>query len=488
MEIGRSATSKLRFRLLLRTRTFFDALAHASGYFFSTRFEALEGNLHVPHSDNLETTDVWPGWGPKSPKPPETPDELIGTTLGNYRIRMLIGRGAVGRVYLADDLSLGRQCALKVLSPKIREHMSYQGYLAEFHNEARMAASIRDPHIVTIHKQDQDRGYHYLDMEYFPEGSLQRALDHHQRLEPIHATRIAYQIAKGLSAAHRKDVIHRDMKPDNVMMSNDGIPRIGDFGLARANSGIEGVPGVLMGTIPFMAPEMFSEIPANKSTDVYALGVTYFCMLTGELPFLGSGQTETIRAIVQTRPPNVLSFNPQIPLEMTECVYQLLDSAENRPCSGLEAASNLSALLGRIQDIDSLLTEAFGRSNPEVQWTGAGGRYTVQLTLPQNRHQTVHIENSDHLRSSEQLLSIFSTCGRVADGRNEHLYLYALRLNSQIPHGAMAIRRLNGEDFFVMVDSYPRGTVDVEEIRRSVLQVGGQADVMEQMLHKGDVH
>ncbi|MDB5391350.1 MAG: prkC 5, partial [Planctomycetaceae bacterium] len=259
-------------------------------------------------------------------------------------------------------------------------------------------------------------------------------------------------------------------------------------GLARANTGIEGVPGLLMGTIPFMAPEMFEQIAANQSTDVYALGVTYYYMLTGELPFLGSGQTETIRAILQARPPNVLTFNPQIPLEMTECVYQLLDSAGKRPRDGIEAASNLSSLLGRIQDIDSLLTDAFGRNNPTVKWTGCGGRFTVNLTLPENRHQTVHIENSNHVRSSEQLLSIFSTCGQVVAGSNDHLYLYALRLNSQIPHGAMAIRRLDGEDYFVMVDSYPRGTVDVEEIRRSVLEVGNQADLMEQLLHKGDVH
>lgn len=442
----------------------------------------------MTHPEKLESTDVLPGSRVKSPKSPAPPDELIGTMLGNYRIRMLIGRGAVGRVYLADDQSLERQCALKVLSPKIRDQTSYLSYLSEFQNEARMAASIRDPHIVTIHKQDEDRGYHYMDMEYFPEGSLQRVLNHHERMEPVHATRIAYQIAKGLCAAHLKDVIHRDMKPDNVMISNDGIPKIGDFGLARANTGIEGVPGVLMGTIPFMAPEMFAETPANQSTDVYALGVTYFCMLTGELPFSGNGQTETIRSIIQSRPPNVLHFNPQIPLEMTECVYQMLDSAPNRPKNALEAASHLSALLGRIQDIDSLLTDAFGRNNPDVQWSGSSGRYAVRLTLPKQRHQTVYIENSDHLRSSEQLLSIFSTCGRVAEGSNEHLYLYALRLNSQIPHGAMAIRRLNGEDHFVMVDSYPRGTVDVEEIRRSVLQVGNQADLMEQLLHKKDVH
>jgi serine/threonine protein kinase len=441
-------------------------------------------------SDKLDSTRVLEGWRLKSTPgaTSEEPDELIGTTLGNYRLRMLIGRGAVGRVYLADDLILGRQCALKVLSPKVKDQMSYHTYLSEFKNEARMAASIRDPHIVTIHKQDEDRGYHYLDMEYFPEGSLQRVLDHHERMEPVHATRVAYQIAKGLCAAHLKNVMHRDMKPDNVMISNDGIPKIGDFGLARVNTEVNGVSGVLMGTIPFMAPEMFSGIPANQSTDVYALGVTYYYMLTGELPFLRSGQAETIQAIMAGHPPNVLTFNPQIPLEMAECVYQLLDTPERRPSNALEAASHLSALLGRIQDIDSLLTEAFGRDNPNVQWTGSSGRFAVRLSLPGHRHQMVYVENSDHLRSSEQLLSIFSTCGRVTEGSNNHLYLYALRLNSQIPHGAMAIRRLNGEDNFVMVDSYPRGTVDVEEIRRSVLQVGSQADLMEQLLHQGDVH
>jgi serine/threonine protein kinase len=424
----------------------------------------------------------------RSAQSADEPDELIATVLGNYQIRMLIGRGSVGRVYLADDLTLGRQCALKVLSPKVKDQANYDYYLAEFQKEARMAASIRDPHIVTIHSQDEDRGYHFLDMEYFPEGSLQRVLEHQRRMEPVHATRIAYQISKGLCAAHLKEVIHRDMKPDNVLISNDGIPKIGDFGLARPNADIASVTGNLMGTIPFMAPEMFSHAPASQSTDVYALGVTYFQMLAGELPFLRSGKLETIRAIVEGPVPNVLDFNPQIPLEMAECLYQMLAPADQRPQNALDAASNLSVLLGKIQDIDSLLTEAFGRDNQNITWSGENGRYTVRLKLPKGRQQVVYVENSDHLRSSEQLLSIYSTCGRVQENTNEHLYLYALRLNSQIYHGAMAIRRVNDEDYFVMVDSYPRGTVDVEEIRRSVLEVGTQADQMEQILHQGDLH
>jgi len=458
------------------------------------RFD-FDGNLDVTNSDeDLESTFIGRGSPDESQvlypafEKADEPDELVGTELGNYEIRMLIGRGAVGRVYLAEDLKLGRQCALKVLSPKSGDQANFQTYLSEFQNEARMAASIRDPHIVTIHKQDEDRGYHYLDMEYFPEGSLQRLLEHQERMEPIHATRIAYQIAKGLCAAHLKSVIHRDMKPDNVLISNEGVPKIGDFGLARPNSDIAGVNGALMGTIPYMAPEMFSQVPASASTDVYALGVSYFQMLTGELPFLRTRKLDTIRAIVEGPVPDVLEHNPQIPLEMAECLYQMLAPANERLQNALEVTANLAALLGRIRDIDSLLSEAFGRDNPDVNWTGANGRYTVQLRLPEGRRQTVYIENSDHLRSSEQLLSIYSTCGKLQENANDHLYLYALRLNSRISHGAMAIRRVNEEDHFVMVDSYPRGTADVEEIRRSVLEVGTQADQMEQILHQQDLY
>lgn len=439
--------------------------------------------------DYLKTTDIVSEAQealnpPSSQEFPEEPDELIGTQLGHYLIRMQIGRGAVGRVYLADDLTLGRQCALKVLSPKVKDQVSYQVYLRDFQNEARMVAKVRDPHIVTIHKQDEDRGYHFLDMEYFPEGSLQRVLDHQGKMEPIHATRIAHQIAKGLSAAHLNEVIHRDLKPGNVLISNDGIAKIGDFGLARPNVNLDGTGGVLMGTIAYMAPEIFDYCPANQSTDVYALGVTYFQMLTGELPFLRGTPVETIKLIHGNRVPNVLEFNPRIPLEMAECLYQMLAPDGSRPKNAIEAAANLAALLGRIRDIDSLLTEAFGRDDPNVQWSGSNGRYTVRLQLAGGRKQDVYVENSDHVRSSEQLLLIYSTCGKVPESTNEHLYHYALKLNSSLSHGAMAIRHVAGKDHFVMVDSYPRATVDVEEIRRSVLEAGVQADHMEQILNK----
>ena len=217
-------------------------------------------------------------------------DELIGQQIDRYQCKALLGSGAMGRVYLAHHVDLHRNCALKILPPQLVE--SDPGYVERFANEGRAAAALNHPNIVTIHAIGEDRGYHFLEMEFVAGQSLRRLVEEDGPQDPVRATSLALRIAEGLAAAHMAGILHRDLKPDNVMLTHLGVPKITDFGLAKRVAldpdplkAAAGPHVEVVGTPPFMAPELFQMSDATTSSDVYALGVCYFYLLTGRLPF-----------------------------------------------------------------------------------------------------------------------------------------------------------------------------------------------------------
>lgn len=408
-------------------------------------------------------------------------DELLGARLDVYDIRSFLGSGAMGRVYLAQHRDLHRPVALKILSPQVA--LAHADYVERFQNEGRAAASLVHPHIVTVHAIGESNGYHFLEMEFLPGQSLNNHIHVERRLDPVRAVRIAYQVAEGLSLAHANDLIHLDLKPDNILLSTQGFPKLADFGLAKRISGLQGAPEGLIGTPHFMAPELFHGHQATPASDVYALGVTLFLMLTGAYPFHGQTLNSLMHSVLNDPLPSLRKLRPEIPLEMAECVNMLMaHSPSQRPRDGVAAAQLLSAILGELQDVDWLLREAFGK-DPNVKWTVDNGCYRIQITLPDGRQQAVFVESSKHV-ASERLLLIYSICCPS----DPAYYEYALRLNSEIAHGGLAIRSINGRDHFVILDSYPRGTVDVEEIRRSTLEMASRGDSVEKLLTGCDVN
>lgn len=410
----------------------------------------------------------------------QEPDNLIGRQLHVYVCESLLGAGGMGRVYLAHHQALGRKCALKILSPKLAAQDA--DYVARFQQEARAAAALVHPNIVTAHAIGYEQGYHFLEMEFLAGQSLQQLVAREGALNPVRATALALQIAEGLAAAHRERIIHRDLKPDNVLLTRKGIAKIADFGLAKRIAAHAGTPErYLVGTPNYMAPELFEGVPASPNTDVYALGVCYFLLLTGRLPFICGNLAELRRVIREEAAPPVRSLRPEIPLEMAECLTVLLSKTpHNRPRDGIEAAQLLRAVLGQVRDLESLLVEAFSEAGT-ARWTRIGDGYEVLLVLPDGRRQQLFIEPSSHA-PAERLLLIYSIC---CDARPDY-YEQALRLNSEIPHGGLAIREIDGVARFVMIDTYPRATVDPEEIRRSALEVALRADALEALLTGAD--
>ena len=409
-------------------------------------------------------------------------DRLVGTRLYVYQCESLLGRGGMGRVYLARHSHLDRRCALKILSPRVIS--TDVDYVERFQFEGRATASLNHPNIVTIHSLGEYSGHHYLEMELVAGRTLQQLIQDEGRLTPVRATLLAARIAEGLGAAHRAGIVHRDLKPDNVLLTHQGIPKIADFGLAKRIMGGDDPRGILVGTPNFMAPELFEEEPATPASDIYALGVCYYLMLTGSLPFV-AGSLPALRERVLSEPvPSVRQQFPDISLEMAECVHLLMaKSPANRPAGGFEAAQLLMAVAGQTRDVESLLTEAFQGTQFVVSWVRNDDRYRVNLTLPDGRRQTVFVEPSDHA-AADRLLLLYSVCCEVRPA----FYEEALRLNWEIPHGGMAIRDIDGVPMFVMMDTYPRATVDPEEIRRSLLEVAFRADAMEKLLTGADRH
>lgn len=408
-------------------------------------------------------------------------DPLVGTDIDVYRIDALLGRGGMGLVYLAHHRDLHRPCALKILQPELAS--DDRDYVDRFLNEGRAAAALVHPNVITVHAVGEERGLYFLEMEFVPGRSLNQLITDEQRIAPLRATALAARVADGLAEAHRVSIIHRDLKPDNVLLTLQGVPKLADFGLAKRvqGHGEIRIPEGLCGTPHFMAPELFQGIEASPATDVYALGVTYYLMLTGRLPYPVNTLNLLMTSVLHEPLPNIRRIVPEISLEMAECLNLMLDkNPANRPADGIRAAQLLQAILGQSRDIDTLLSEAFA-DDSRVHWARDGQRYRITVQLGGSRQQVVFAESSAHA-AAEKLLLIYSTC---CDAQPAY-YEQALRLNAAMNHGSVSIREIGGQSKFVVIDTYPRGTVDAEEVRRSIHEVASRADGIEKLLTGAD--
>ena len=402
--------------------------------------------------------------------------KLIGRKLHIYQCVSLLGAGAMGHVYLALHDDLQRHCALKILAPK---HGVYdKEYIAQFQQEGQAAAALIHPNIVGLHAIGCIADTHFLEMEYVPGISLQQLINNEGPLPTVRALRLAAMVADGLAAAHRAGIIHRDVKPANVIVTPEGIAKVGDFGLAKKlMSDDEDSGKVFCGTPNYMAPELFQGLNASPASDVYALGLCLFQMLIGKLPWQETslthlacfGRTETI--------PNVRDIRPELSPAIADCVELLTASSlSQRPANAVAASKLLHAVMGSERDIESLLIEAFA-NDTTITWNRDGERYSLTRQLPGNRRQIVFVETTEHA-TLDRILLIFSTCCDA----NPSYYEQALRQNWIVMHGSLAIRDIDGKPMFVVINAYPRSTVAPEEIRRSVIDIASQADEVERHL------
>jgi YVTN family beta-propeller protein len=236
-----------------------------------------------------------------------------GSTLAAYRIERLIGRGGMGDVFLADDTRLDRPVALKVLAEPLAEDERFRERLLR---ESRLAASLDHPNVVPIYDAGEADGRLFIAMRYVPGLDLKALLRAEGPLEPVRAIAIARQIASALDAAHRRDLVHRDVKPSNVLLDRQDGPEhayLADFGLMQSGRGSAAADGQFMGTVDYVAPEQIRGDELDGRADQYALGCLLFECLTGTLPFPHGSDIVAIYAHLEEPAPRASQRRDRLP-------------------------------------------------------------------------------------------------------------------------------------------------------------------------------
>lgn len=246
-------------------------------------------------------------------------------------------------VYVATDLRLERRVALKVMHGHLSDDTVFQ---SRFIQEARAAARLADPHVVNVFDQGQDGDMAYLVMEYLPGITLRELLREQRRLTIPQAVSILDAILSGLAAAHRAGIVHRDVKPENVLLAEDGRIKIGDFGLARATTANTATGAQLLGTIAYLAPELVTRGTADARSDIYALGIMLYEMLTGEQPYKGEQPMQIAFQHATDSVPRPSVKNPGVPEPLDELVLWSTErSPDDRPADARE-------MLDRLREIE----------------------------------------------------------------------------------------------------------------------------------------
>lgn len=323
---------------------------------------------------------------------------LDGRMLAHYQVLVEIGRGGMGRVYLAQDTRLGRRVALKLLS---RHSTHDPERVRRFQQEARAASALNHPNILTIHEIGEHKGVQYLATEYV-EGRTLRSLIERGRFKLSVAAEIIIQVASALEVAHRANIVHRDIKPENLMLRPDGYIKVLDFGVAKllesaaANSDdvveasreqFETKPGVVVGTASYMSPEQARGLRIDRRTDIFSLGIVLYELVTGQCPFKGSTQSDVLASLLAREPAPLAQQLPSVQPNVLQELQRILNRAlekdrERRYQSAKELAADLRGFkqlleeprrTGRLaQPVVTLQTSALP-ADPKV---------TARLTVP----------------------------------------------------------------------------------------------------------
>jgi serine/threonine protein kinase/tetratricopeptide (TPR) repeat protein len=257
-----------------------------------------------------------------------------GSHLAHYEILSMLGAGGMGEVYLAEDMRLRRKVAIKMLAPELTRD---ERGLRRFEHEAHAASALNHPNILTIHEFGQENGMHFIASEFIDGVTLRQRLVN-GKLELNDAIEISIQIASALAAAHAGGIVHRDIKPDNVIVRTDGIVKVLDFGIAKLGERrVETIrrlattvgsstsePGMVLGTAKYMSPEQARGIEVDARSDIFSLGAVVYEMVTGRSAFEGDTASDIIAEILKVEPPPPVEFVPEVPHELERIISKAL--------------------------------------------------------------------------------------------------------------------------------------------------------------------
>ena len=271
---------------------------------------------------------------------------ILGETLGPYYIKDRLGQGGMGAVYLARDTALDRMVALKVLLSRFADD---DEFIARFQREARASAKLNHPNIVQAYDVGKAGDYHYFVMEYVEGRTVYDDIVKHKRFTEREAIDITIQSAEALMHAHERGLIHRDIKPKNIMINRDGVVKVADLGLARAISdkeAAEAEQGKAFGTPYYISPEQIrGEVTVGPTTDIYSLGATLYHMVTGTVPFDGKNPSSVMHKHLKAElvPPD--HVNPTLSTGIAEVIEMMMaKSPKNRHQSCADLIVDLRAV------------------------------------------------------------------------------------------------------------------------------------------------
>ncbi len=277
-------------------------------------------------------------WQPLIPKIP-----LIGRRFDRrYLILRKLGSGGMAEVYLAEDEELGRKVALKMLNER---HARDEQFVERFKREARNAAGLSHPHIVRIYDRGQAEGTYYIAMEYLDGPTLKELLVRKGPTPPLTAIKFAREILSALAEAHRHEIVHRDIKPHNVIVSPDWNVKVTDFGIARSGASQMTEAGSIVGTAQYLSPEQARGKPVDQRSDLYSLGIVLYEMLTGKVPFTGDAAVEIAMKHLSAVPDPPSKLRPEISHDLDAVVMRAL---AKDPDQRYSSAEEMDADLARV--------------------------------------------------------------------------------------------------------------------------------------------
>ncbi len=255
-----------------------------------------------------------------------------GTTVAGYKVEALIGRGGMGAVYRAEEEGLGRKVALKVIAPELAQDERFR---ERFLRESRIAASLDHPHVIPIYQAGDEDGLLFLAMRYVEGTDLARVVAEDGALEPRRAVELLSQVAEALDAAHEKGLVHRDVKPSNVLIAEAAGREhcyLGDFGLTKRTGSLSGVSvaGEIVGTLEYVAPEQITGDPLDERSDVYSLGCVIYECLTGQSPFPRATDVALLWAHVHEEPTPPSKARAELPNELDTVLARALAKEPGR--------------------------------------------------------------------------------------------------------------------------------------------------------------